>query len=792
MLTESHDLPPQPTPFMGRTRELKEITRLLTDPGCRLLTLVGPGGIGKTRIALEIGVQYISSICFVALQPLTSSEFIVSSIIDAIGFPFYSASDPKELLLHYLGEKSLLLLLDNFEHLLDGVELLSEIHRTALNVRMLVTSRERLGLVEEWVYEVEGLSLPTDTNELETKNESSLQFFVHSARRLYAGFTLKPKQKSSAIRICQLVGGMPLALELAASWTHVLSCEELAAEIERCLDILATTMRNIEPRHRNIRAVFDPTWQRLSDRERQVFMQLSVFRGGFTRKAAEAIAGASLYGLSELVNRSLVRMDAEGRYSIHELLRQYGEEHLKASDNLWQHAHDQHCHYYAEFLRLSYDDLYGNKVISVLHEIEIELDNIRACWAWALTHSLHLNSMLDTMWFFYDIGNRFQEGEQSFERAAIVLRAESADESRRLLLGKVLAQQGSLGSSLDQNEKAARLLQESLDILQESDAQNDLAFALSRMGINVFRTRGPQQAYPYLQQSLALYQQIGNQWGIGHALFWLGIVHEFNGKSEKAWETCQESLAIFQALGSLISIGAVKSQLSQIGLRMGHHAEALRLAHEGLEVFQAVGVIWGISMSYDRLALALIESGDYIQARAYILEALAVAIEYRLKSQLLLCLGRTARLRIFQGQFDRAVQIMSLLIMHLSATSSAKYVRLLEDLKSKLSAHAFAVAFKQGASYEIDGMAKELLAELQQEVKGGEAEVLPQPLFDPLTERELEILRLMASGAATHEIAKQLYLTTGTVRWYLKQIYSKLAVHSRIQALARARELKFL
>src|SRR5579871_4795568 len=232
-------------PLIGRRQEVEWISQHLQKSDIRLLTLVGPGGIGKTRLAVETAQQF-PEVWFVLLQPLTSPDFIVSTIASAIGFQFYSGGDPKQQLIDYLREKSWLLVLDNFEHLLDGAPLLSEILASAPDVRILVTSRERLNLAEEWVLDIDGLAYPSDVNESPLEQYSAVELFVHHAQRVKASFQLGKAQQPAVVRICRLVGGMPLALELAASWVRALSCETIADEIERSLDILETSARDVE------------------------------------------------------------------------------------------------------------------------------------------------------------------------------------------------------------------------------------------------------------------------------------------------------------------------------------------------------------------------------------------------------------------------------------------------------------------------------------------------------------------------------------------------------------------
>ena len=303
-------LPRPPTPLIGREPELATLNRLLCDPQCRLLTLAGPGGIGKTRLALELAstqrAQFPDGVFFVPLVSLSLPEFIAPAIRSALGLSSSSPLDPKEQLLNHLRQKSLLLVLDNLEHLLEGVGLLAELLEQAPGVKLLVTSRERLNMQGEWLFDLQGLPVPPLDQVDRAEEYSAVALFVQSARRAQVGFELSAEERPWVARICQLVEGMPLAIELAAAWVRLLSCREIAQEIERNLDFLSTSARDLPERHRSMRAVFDHSWQMLSAEEQRVLRALSVFRGGFLREAAEQVTGASLSLLSALVTRSLV------------------------------------------------------------------------------------------------------------------------------------------------------------------------------------------------------------------------------------------------------------------------------------------------------------------------------------------------------------------------------------------------------------------------------------------------------------------------------------------------------
>ncbi|UCC75796.1 MAG: GNAT family N-acetyltransferase, partial [Anaerolineales bacterium] len=344
-----HNLPLQLTPFVGRKAVLAQIADRLQDPECRLLTLVGPSGSGKTRLALEAAAARLDDfqhgVYFVSLAPLESIEGIVPAVAMALGLPFYAQPagrpqpQPRQQLLDYLHHKTMLLIMDNFEHLLEGLDLLLEVLKTAPQVKILVTSQATLNLQGEQVFPVPGMDLPEwevpeDAGATldDAAQYSAVELFRQSARRAQPGFALSDDNVADVIRICHLVQGMPLGILLAAAWVGVLTPVEIASEIGQSLDFLEAQLRDLPQRQRSMRAVFDHSWRLLSEREREVFQRLSVFRGGFTRQAARQVAGASLRQLRALVEKSLLQRDPQGRYGVHDLLRQYAAQRLAEVD----------------------------------------------------------------------------------------------------------------------------------------------------------------------------------------------------------------------------------------------------------------------------------------------------------------------------------------------------------------------------------------------------------------------------------------------------------------------------
>ncbi len=432
------NLPVDLTPFIGRSHELEELSRLLIEPQCRLITLIGPGGSGKTRLAIEAARKsealYPDGVYFVSLQPLSTGDFLVSAIADALRYS-PRISDEQAHLLDYLQDRTLLLVLDNFEHILAAADLLSLILMHAPGVALLVTSREVLNLREEWLFPVLGLPFPANPIADNIEQFEAVQLFIAYARHVQRDFSFKAEQ-SHIVRLCQVVEGMPLALELAASWLKSLSCSAIISEIEHNLDFLNTPLRNFPTRHRSMRSVFEQSWKLLADEERQVFRKLSVFHGGFKRAAAEYVTGTGLRTLSALVDKSLVRYEPNGRYHLHELLRQFAGEQLAHNPDELRQTEERHVTYYINLLRQREPDLNSARLLQVIAELEADLDNIRAAWRRAV-HEANIPAIrngVDAYYTLNDIQGRYHEWCDAGEKAIQRLQAVEASEARDLAL----------------------------------------------------------------------------------------------------------------------------------------------------------------------------------------------------------------------------------------------------------------------------------------------------------------------------------------------------------------------
>ena len=352
-----HYLPTQPTPFVGREADLNALDNLLANPDIRLVTIVGPGGMGKTRLAIAcaerqlmanqssneiVHKRFPDGVFIVPLAAATTIEHIAPLLAKALNFQFQGNKPLEQQMLNYLRQKKLLLLLDNFEHLLAGVGLLSDILAGAPDVCILVTSRELLKLQAEQVYSIQGFDYHEWQSVAEAEEDAVVQLFQSSARRVLSEFVLKPEHLTPMWQICQLVQGMPLGIVLATAWIELLSPAEIAAEIQSSLDILEVDYSDLPLRQQSMRAVLRTTWERLTASEKTTFGQLSLFHGGFSVEAARAVTGASLHTLIKLLEKSLLFRSGTGRFEVHELLRQFAAEQLSHSPNEQNAASERH------------------------------------------------------------------------------------------------------------------------------------------------------------------------------------------------------------------------------------------------------------------------------------------------------------------------------------------------------------------------------------------------------------------------------------------------------------------
>lgn len=697
----ANNLPTLETGFVGREKETGHISTLLSDPGCWLLTLLGPGGIGKTRLALEVGsrqsAQFPQGICFVSLSMVETERSIAPAIARALCLAFrQNGPPPEDQLFDFLSKKSLLLILDSFEQLVPWAGLLKKIHTHAPSVKLLVTSRQRLLLRGERVLEVKGLHYPRDQARVTTgslqgafRRYSALELFLQTARRSQETFQPSLQDTSAIIQIAQLLEGMPLGLELAATWLNTLTCQEIAAEISRSLDILETTLVNITERQRSMRAVFDHSWKLLSRREQTILPRLAVFRGSFSRQAAERIVGASLRDLSGLVDKSLVRRAANGRFELHDLLRQYNAGILERLPVDSQETHGRHCAFYCARLSEWNEQLSSLKQGQALSEIETDLENCQNAWDWAVSRGQFewMEQAVEGLGMFYLRRARLREGWDTYRKAneAITgLALTEIDVQRACLSARLFTWQAVLNMNLERFEEAEQLLQEAWQILVRfqpdspqaipvrifasviqgllANLQHDPSASLRsyRQAIEfslLAKTKSPkffifawrflmggsvsQELYLEIERNLEYVKQGGDPFELGCHLFTLGIAELYHAfRLERADPLLYASIHNFEQVGDPSTQMMMFKTLGYLLLAQGKFEDCHQLKQRELALVENIGDLRLIGITHAEIGEVLCHLGKYGKAEEEIRKGMALvkdrsAVEFALRHRYL-------------------------------------------------------------------------------------------------------------------------------------------------------------
>jgi predicted ATPase/DNA-binding CsgD family transcriptional regulator len=626
--------PVQTNPFLGRAQSLADLNARLANPDCRLLTLIGTGGSGKTRLAIQVAeaaqTLFPHGVYFVGLQPLSSGELLVPTIARTLGISFYGSMPPEQQLYERLHDKSLLLVLDNFEHLLDKAPLVSELLANAPHVKLLVTSREMLNLQEEWLYPLKGMQTPLSSYSSQLQDYEAVQFFLYHARRMQPNFSLEDNLEA-VVRICQVAEGLPLALELAATWLKGLLADQIAAEMQHNLDFLTTTVRNVEERHRSMRATFDQSWKLLSKDERLAFAKLSVFRGGFDHEAAEQVTGASLQMLMALVEKSLIQTVTSVQFGIHELLRQYGAEKLD-KDGETQATLAKHSHYYAQRMRRYDSALKQPEQLKAIRGIEDDFENIRQAWNWSAQNQIvaNLHAMLDGLYLFGYLRSRYREITGLFEQGLEECITDTA------LLGRLLARRwGYLHWVYQEDyEKPFALIEQAYQIASAANNQFEMAFCDLAKAFALIGMHRYADALPPLEKSRELFNAVDDPYYMSWALHRLGYCYYNLNEPEKANKYTEQSLALARITNNRATLVTCLLNLGSHCLKNSQYIKGRNYIEESLQVATEAGHQGQTAHALSLLALCAFFHGDY-----------AACWEYAQRSQVI---NENIRPRIFQ------------------------------------------------------------------------------------------------------------------------------------------------
>ncbi|MCB9115451.1 MAG: helix-turn-helix domain-containing protein [Caldilinea sp.] len=618
-------LPRPPTPLVGRDAEVERIATMLAGPECRVLTLTGPGGIGKTRLAIaaaeRLAGDFADGVCFVPLAAVTAPESICAAIAGVLGVRIQSSGDPAEQLAGFLHTRQILLVLDNLEHLLAGVGIVAALVQASAGVRVLATSRERLGLTGEWVLDVPGLGVPARAPAAPAElprgwdHAGAVLLFAQAARRNNPGFELSNAAYAEVVRICQAVEGIPLGIELAAAWVRMLSCQEIAAEIERNLDFLSTPARDVPPRQRSLRAAFEHSWRLLDDEERAILPALAVFAGGFTRQAAEVVAGASLLTLASLMAKSLVERVDEGRYDLHEIVRQYAAEKLAAGD--LAAAHERHWRYFLHLAQQADDARNRPQHMELVDLLVLESDNLQAALDWLIEHDApaawHMAGVMEAYWYRRPV-TEARRWVERIKAAGEGLDPPIAPGVRARLLLLLATFQPNLTDTM-------KMLHEVLALARAGDERRILAVTLAMLGNEGLFTGEFGQSDAYFNEALALAQAAGDQATLSTVLAERGESERYHGHYDHATDLYTESLALAQAVGRTDLVAGILSALAKLALRQGDPQRAIDVIEPTLPIWEALHDRGGMAAAQLSIARAVTMQGDTGRALALIDDA---------------------------------------------------------------------------------------------------------------------------------------------------------------------------
>ncbi|MCE7986185.1 MAG: NACHT domain-containing protein [Caldilinea sp. CFX5] len=638
------------SPLVGRTRELAHILERLSAPECRLLTLLGIGGAGKTRLAQEAALRltqqsatlglFPDGVFWVRLEHVETEAHLLSALAQAIHYLFQGPATPAKQLLDFLRQRRLLLVLDNVEQLVGQSELILQILHAAPGIKLLVTSRERLDFQGEWLLEINGLPYPTSADQEGWEAFPAVQLFIQCASAVSPDFTPQA-QRQALVQICQMMEGLPLGIQLAAVSVRAFSGQQIVTALKQNLDFLSSSMRNLPLRHRSLRAVFEHSWLLLSAAEKHAFQRLAIFEGSFSAQAATAVAEIPISVLIALIDKSLVYVipveggaegnDGERRYRMHTTLHQYAAEKLAAAAEALDGLLRRHALYYGEWVAMQTAALYAEQAAHTSDLVAGEIENIRKSWqtAVALRMLPVLQRYLPGLVQYFRLRGFVQEGQALLTTAIEQLAgqrpdAEGVTAAQQPLVSQLLAYKAGLLVDFGRYEEAIGCAQNAITLAEASQDRLGEALGYLQWGAALHRQANYGMSDEKLAKALTLAQAANASKVEADVYLYMGRNRFYLGDYTGGQTRHDQAMRSYRAVGDLVDELAAQNSLAMLYLFAGDYAKAQAAYERCLAAYRHLNNQPAIGLTLNNLGALATVLGQYAAAQRYYEESLAL------------------------------------------------------------------------------------------------------------------------------------------------------------------------